>query len=161
MRALARETRGGYEGAAMIVLDGGISTGYFGVPGKDGGKVHLVTKGRPICGTRLPADSEYQWCSYSTRMEFVECERCKRSAVKNRLAEAGLVVPEGGAARKKVRRPPGWKVSGSFWVKGSQYGLRYMCPECGKKALGTSFRNDRHHHRPGCPRLAIHEAGDI
>ena len=54
-------------------------------------------------------------------------------------------------------RPSGWKATGAmyagFWTKPSKYGLRYMCPECGKKALGTTFRNDAHHHWPKCSRI--------
>lgn len=53
----------------------------------------------------------------------------------------------------KIRKPTGWKVQGSFWVKSSKYGLRYMCPVCGRKALGTNFRDNRHHHTSKCPRF--------
>jgi hypothetical protein len=52
-----------------------------------------------------------------------------------------------------VRRPSGWKVNGRWWTRDSKHGVRYMCPECGKQALGTTFQDDRHHHWPSCPRL--------
>jgi len=51
----------------------------------------------------------------------------------------------------KIKKPSGWKQKGSFWVKSSKYGLRYMCPVCGKKALGTNFKSDMHHHLKTCP----------
>jgi len=54
---------------------------------------------------------------------------------------------------QKTKKPSGWKEDGKFWVKSSTYGQRYMCPECGKLALGTTFRDDSHHHRKSCPRF--------
>jgi hypothetical protein len=54
---------------------------------------------------------------------------------------------------KRIVRPSGWKIQGPWWVSPSKYGLRYMCPECGKKALGTTFRDDRHHHWSECSRM--------
>lgn len=59
----------------------GLSVGWYGVPGAHGRhstKVHVHERGRgPICGARLRADQEYQWCSWSA-VEYVECGTCKR-----------------------------------------------------------------------------------
>jgi len=52
-----------------------------------------------------------------------------------------------------VLRPSGWKASGKWWTKPSKYGLRYMCSECGKQALGLSVPDDRRHHWSWCSRL--------
>lgn len=51
-------------------------TGYFGVPGGYGGKVHVVQNGKPVCGTPLPRKSEFQWCAHGIERQYVECERC-------------------------------------------------------------------------------------
>lgn len=53
------------------------------------------------------------------------------------------------------KRKPGWKISGKWWTKDSACGLRYQCPECGKIALGTNFRDDDHHHVKRCPRRTV------
>lgn len=54
------------------------STGWFGVPGKTGGMVHLVSFGKPACGTKLAEGSRYQWCSPKANLGIVECGRCKK-----------------------------------------------------------------------------------
>ena len=53
-------------------------TGYFGVPGKIGGKVHLTKWSQPACKTRLSRDSEYQFCYNGIDKSIIECERCKK-----------------------------------------------------------------------------------
>jgi hypothetical protein len=63
-----------------------MTTGYFGVPGRYGGKVHLVDHMRPACGTSLSINSEYQWCSQGIEESMIECERCK--VIARRLIEA-------------------------------------------------------------------------
>lgn len=54
-----------------------MSTGYFGVPGEIGGKVHYVLHGKPICGCSLPRYSEFQWCASGFAENMIECRRCK------------------------------------------------------------------------------------
>lgn len=38
----------------------------------------------------------------------------------------------------EVAKPNGWKgtKTDSWWTKESKYGMKYMCPKCGKKTLG-------------------------
>ena len=63
-----------------------MSTGYFGIPGRYGGKVHLVDDERkPVCGLRLHPKAEYQWCSHGIAERMIECERCK--AIARRMIE--------------------------------------------------------------------------
>lgn len=59
----------------------GITTGYFAnwrVSGTRRSKVHAVHNGSPICGSVIGDDSEYLWCSSVLRMEYIECEKCKK-----------------------------------------------------------------------------------
>lgn len=60
----------------LVVPGERISTGYFGVPGRDGGMVHVVAGTEPICGTRQHSDAEYQWCSWNVQRDYVECRKC-------------------------------------------------------------------------------------
>ena len=39
--------------------------------------------------------------------------------------------------------------------------VKKTCPECGKKALGTTFRNDSHHHWTHCSRMAPNDKADF
>ncbi len=55
------------------------STGYFGVPGKLGGRVHVVQGGKPVCGARVRG--EFQWCAHGIQMDYVDCSRCRDSKV--------------------------------------------------------------------------------
>jgi hypothetical protein len=55
----------------------------------------------------------------------------------------------------KVVRPAGYKgkMTDKFLTKASAYGQKYFCTSCGKKALGTNFKTDSHHHFSTCERL--------
>ena len=56
-----------------------ITIGWFGVPGSNrpGSKTHLVSNGKPMCGTVFSPKAEYQWC-YPTMLDGrPECEHCK------------------------------------------------------------------------------------
>lgn len=57
------------------------STGWWGRPGDMTGncatKTHVVEDGKPICGSRIANDREFQWCSHGIRWDYIECERCK------------------------------------------------------------------------------------
>lgn len=53
-----------------------MTTGFFGVPGSIGGKVHAVENRKPACGTRISPWAEYQWCSPRIRLDYIECEKC-------------------------------------------------------------------------------------
>lgn len=59
------------------VMGGNYHIGWFGVPGRDGEKTHIVLNKKPVCNTRLPKDSEFQWCSSYMNSMDVECEKCK------------------------------------------------------------------------------------
>ncbi|MFV2015380.1 MAG: hypothetical protein ACC656_08135 [Candidatus Heimdallarchaeota archaeon] len=51
--------------------------GWFGIPGgKTGTKTHIVKLGKPVCGTQIHKDAEFQWCS-SYQID-IECEHCKK-----------------------------------------------------------------------------------
>lgn len=49
--------------------------------------------------------------------------------------------------RKLLPKPSGWKGAkdDAFWTKGSAYGQRYKCSECGKENLGASSDKTRMH----------------
>ncbi len=57
----------------------GPSIGWFGIPGvnRAGTKTHLVTKGGPVCGARISAKAEYQWCGPVSNL-IPECRHCQR-----------------------------------------------------------------------------------
>lgn len=60
------------------------ATGYFGIPGRDGGKVHyceMSTHGRlaPACGTRLDKRAVFQWCADGEKPGMIECKRYKNT----------------------------------------------------------------------------------
>ena len=55
-----------------------IRTGCFGIPGRYGGKVHVVSEGKPICGTRIDPRARFQWCANHLVRSYVDCERCEK-----------------------------------------------------------------------------------
>jgi hypothetical protein len=57
-----------------------MATGYYGIPGKHGGKVHLDIEGRPACGSRIHKDSRFQWCAHGIQISYIECKHCLRIA---------------------------------------------------------------------------------
>ena len=66
-----------------------MSTGYFGVPGRIGGKVHFVMKGAPICGTVFHKEALFQWCADGFQERLVECEKCKKELKRIFLGQMG------------------------------------------------------------------------
>lgn len=59
-----------------------VSTGFFGIPGRlphNSHSVHVVRNGKPICGTRMHPEAEYQWCADGVHTGYVECEKCKHA----------------------------------------------------------------------------------
>jgi hypothetical protein len=52
-----------------------MTVGYFGIPGRFGGKTHLVHEGKPVCHVRLHPESRYEWCSDWANIR-PECTRC-------------------------------------------------------------------------------------
>jgi len=52
------------------------ATGFYGVPGHRGSKVHLVRNGDPICGARLRDGSRFQFCASGHDWSITECDRC-------------------------------------------------------------------------------------
>jgi hypothetical protein len=57
-----------------------LATGFYGIPGKCGGIVHVhdYDTGRPDCGVDLNPKAEFQFCAVGVRLEYVECERCRK-----------------------------------------------------------------------------------
>ena len=53
------------------------STGFF-ADEKHGTKVHLVNNREPICGSVIGKKMQYQWCVNFVKLDYVECERCKK-----------------------------------------------------------------------------------
>ena len=65
-----------------------MSTGWWGIPGKcnnsSATKVHFTLdtdKPKPICGSRLGQQMEYQFCAPGFADNYVECERCRKIAL--------------------------------------------------------------------------------
>lgn len=98
-------------GGARAVAD--LSTGYYGIPGRFGGEVHVVRggslarRGAPVCGTIIDRRAEYQWCARGVVEGYVECLRCRAWIARNRQRLWPAAVPprvhEGG--RTSVARP--------------------------------------------------------
>jgi hypothetical protein len=61
---------------------GRIATGFFGIPGKNGGQTHVVREGKPLCGRRLHPLAEFQFCSNGINLAYTECARCKERAAR-------------------------------------------------------------------------------
>lgn len=55
-------------------------TGYWGIPGKNGGQTHINRNGKPLCGQRLHPKAEFQFCANRIHLPYVECQRCKQRA---------------------------------------------------------------------------------
>jgi hypothetical protein len=65
-----------------------LATGYYGIPGREGGKVHVSTPDGPICGIRVDPQAQFQWCANGYVRSYVECARCRRAADMDALREA-------------------------------------------------------------------------
>ena len=57
--------------------------GWFGIPGRKGGdqKVHIVREGyKPLCGTSLRPDAEFQYCGQEgvAALRWVNCKKCRK-----------------------------------------------------------------------------------
>lgn len=63
--------------------------GYFGIPGRDGGKTHLTVDRKPCCKMPLHKDSEFQWCSHGFNSYIVECKQCRK--IQQRLENERLM----------------------------------------------------------------------
>jgi hypothetical protein len=65
-------------------MNNGTGIGWFGIPGGPewrSTKTHIVIQGKPVCGTRLGEEQEFQWCSYigAIAPECRSCQRIRRS----------------------------------------------------------------------------------
>lgn len=70
-----------------------ITIGWFGIPGgKSGSLTHLVQSKKPLCGTHLHPESEYQWCIPIWTDGTPECERCKK--IQHRMAAENVFKAE-------------------------------------------------------------------
>lgn len=66
------------------------STGWFGIPGAGGRRstlVHVVTRGKPACGTVLSKKQEFQWCTHGAYYSYLECEHCKKMCREGKFKE--------------------------------------------------------------------------
>lgn len=55
-------------------------TGYFATPNRPDrrSKVHIVLRGKPICGTvHTAAEIEFCCCGNGVYSQYVECSKCK------------------------------------------------------------------------------------
>ncbi len=52
--------------------------GWYGIAGAErhSTKTHIVTDGKPICGSRMRPEMEFQWCSNHPFLYEPECRRC-------------------------------------------------------------------------------------
>lgn len=57
-----------------------MTTGYWGISGRYGGKVHVERDGTPLCGRKPHPKAEYQWCSNGINLAMLECPRCRDRA---------------------------------------------------------------------------------
>jgi hypothetical protein len=63
---------------------------------------------------------------------------------------------------KRGRKPSGWKDGGgSFWIKSSKYGQKYMCKLCGREALGYSGGDNARMHWPSCSKRAAPKSDPV
>lgn len=66
-------------------------TGWFGNP-KRGTLVHVVDMyDKPICGSRIGEDMEFQWCAPSIKLDYIECEKCKKKSNQILLDENNML----------------------------------------------------------------------
>lgn len=61
-------------------------TGWFGIPGRLGGKTHVLKNGKPLCGLHPHPAAEFQRCASEIVLQYIECRRCKERA-------ANIVLP--------------------------------------------------------------------
>ena len=59
-------------------------TGYYTISGETKrGKVHITSiNGRPICGSHLHENAEFQWCASGIKLDYVECKHCIKIGTK-------------------------------------------------------------------------------
>lgn len=59
------------------------SIGWFGMPGRTGGKTHIVNRyTKPLCGHKHHELSQFQWCSRDHTSYIVECCKCRQKQLK-------------------------------------------------------------------------------
>jgi len=59
-----------------------VATGYCGVPGETGGKVHAFDGGTALCGWKPRREMEFQWCSWGITFHYLECAHCRKIVAK-------------------------------------------------------------------------------
>lgn len=64
----------------MTTQNDNISVGWFGIPGRNGGRVHVVRNGKLLCGEKPHPKAEYFQNAPYLLFEYVECLRCKERA---------------------------------------------------------------------------------
>jgi hypothetical protein len=76
-----------------------IKIGYFGIPGRTGGKTHIVEDNKPICKVKLNNKSVFQWCEnvsniYGLQPRHIECEGCRKQLIIRKNREAKRIGKE-------------------------------------------------------------------
>lgn len=61
-------------------------TGFYGIPGRVGGAVHVFRRGIALCGMKPHRKAVFNWCAMRIELSYIECARCKE--------RAGLVTGE-------------------------------------------------------------------
>lgn len=72
-----------------------METGYFAsasrTPSHSASKVHIVVGGKPICGSVLGKDMEFQFCAGGAYLPYVECVRCLKKLARDKIPVRGNV----------------------------------------------------------------------
>jgi hypothetical protein len=111
--------------------------------------------GEPTCALCRGRKSE----GHEPDCEHPAAERARKRAEKAAKV-AAKALPVVSTNETKRIKPSGWKGKRTdrFWTKDSVYGVRYMCSDCGRDALGSigglSMHAMNHHHWSTCPRWA-------
>ena len=58
-----------------------LRTGYF-ADTKTWTKVHVVNGYKPICGSVISENKQFQFCSVGITYDYIECEKCKQKIKK-------------------------------------------------------------------------------
>ena len=47
-------------------------------------KTHIVHNSKTLCGYKPHKTLEFQWCAFTVRLQYVECEKCKERLLKRK-----------------------------------------------------------------------------
>lgn len=74
-----------------------VQTGFFANQ-KRWTKVHVVQEGKPICGTKIGNNMSFQFNAQGVRLDYVECEHCKRAIPDAQIATQIALARKGKSA---------------------------------------------------------------